>query len=111
MPNLPPAAPDGKPRRGDLLMADIQATLQRFEDAQRKRRLADLTEAQAHEWELADAAGGELAAGLWLCDLLLLLLRYAVPHRPEAIATALAGALAPELGPLNEAVARMEGGR
>jgi hypothetical protein len=105
--------PADKPRRGDLLLQDLRAVLQRFEDAQRKRRLADLTEAevQAHEWELTEAGGEELAAGLWLADLLLLLLRYARRHRSEALAAALADVLAPDLDHLAEAIARLEGRR
>jgi hypothetical protein len=99
-PGKPPPPPaDNKPRRGDLLLADVQAVLQRFEDAQRKRRLAGLTATDdaAYAWELHEAAGEEREAAFWLADLLLLLLRYAGRHRPEALARGLARAVWPEL--------------
>jgi hypothetical protein len=96
---IPPPRPDGKPGRGRLLLDDIQAVLERFEDAQKRRRLANLTEAddRAYQRELLEASAEELAAGRWLGDLLLLLLRYGTRHRPEALADRLSEALRPAL--------------
>ena len=92
-------APTDPPSRSDQLLADIQATLQRFADAQGKRRVAGLTalDNAAYQWELAEAAGEEREAAYWFCDLLLLLIRYAGRMRPEALARALARAAWPEL--------------
>jgi hypothetical protein len=106
-PEPAPAAP----RRGSLLLADVQRVLERFEAADRRRRVANLCEADkaAHEAEMLEAAAEEREAGLWLADLLLLFLRYARRHRPEALTAALAEALRPEIEPLALAVARLEG--
>jgi hypothetical protein len=98
-PTDPPAPPGDRPRRGDLLLEDLRAVLQRFGDAQRKRRVAGLAalDDAGFEWETHEAAAEEMAAARWLADLLLLLLRYASRCRPEALAPALARAAWPEL--------------
>jgi hypothetical protein len=100
MPNLPPAAPDGgPPSRSSLLVEDVLRLLERFEHAQKRRRLACLTEedTSAYEAEVLEAAAEERAASNALADLYLLLLRYARTCRPEALATSLSESLRPEL--------------
>jgi hypothetical protein len=96
-----------------LVRADLGAIAERFDAADRRaRRAASIPEREAAEAERREVAGDFWAAGEDLADLLLLLLRYARRHRPDALAAALAEALRPELAPLTEAVARLEeGGR
>ena len=96
--------------RSSLLLEDLRRVLERFEAAQKRRRLADLTEdGAAYEAEMLEAAAEERAASLWLADLLLLLLRYGRRLRGEALCAALAEALRPELAKLADAVKRRNG--
>ena len=108
-------------KAGSAVRAELARICGRFEDADRRARAARVAAARGHagtvaereaaEAERRDAAGEFWGAGEDLAQLLLLLLRYAAEHQPEALAAALAEALRPELGPLAEAIARLEGRR
>jgi hypothetical protein len=102
--NLQHSLDDGKPRRTDtsrssLLVEDVLRLLERFEQAQKRRRLAGLCEEDSgvYDAEVLEAAAEELAASNALADMYLLLLRYARRCRREALAASLSEALRPEL--------------
>ena len=82
---------------------------ERFADADRRERAAaTIADREAAEAERQEAAGEFWGAGQELADLLLLLLRYGLEHRREALAQYLADALRPELAPLAQALAALE---
>ncbi len=107
------AAPRGDAARTSAgLRVDLLRVAERFETADRRARTAAmLTDREAAEAERREAAGEFHAGGSDLADLLLLLLRMAARHEPDALRTALVELLRPELAPLVSALARLEGRR
>lgn len=95
-----------------LLRSDLARITERFaragEMAWRATAAGATGEADEAEDQRREAAGEFWAAGQELADLLLLLLRYALNHRPDALRLYLAEALRPELEPLFAAIAEME---
>jgi hypothetical protein len=112
---LQPPAPGPTPaevRRESLVRADLARIADRFEQADRRARRAQTIAAyEQAEAERRDAEGEFWAAGSDLADLLLLLLRYALHHEPDALRLYLAEVLRPELEPLAETLARLEARR
>jgi hypothetical protein len=101
-----------QPRPTWTQVLGLEAITRRFEAADRRaRRAATISDREVAESERREAAGAFWAVGEDLADLFLLLLRYACRHRPEALAAYLADVLDQEIGPLAEAVARLERGR
>jgi hypothetical protein len=101
--------------RTSLLRADLQRLAEKFHaagDAAHRAAVAlDLGARNDAEDLRLDLQGEYHAATNELADLLLMLLRHALDHRPEALTLYLAEALRPELEPLAEAVAGLEGER
>jgi hypothetical protein len=95
------------------LRSELRALAERFDAAANRAYRAAVTEDQpareAAEWERLEAFGAYEAAGRDVADLLLLLLRHCLRHRPEALADLLAEALQDELRPLAAAVADLQG--
>ncbi len=107
------------PDAQSVVRAELARIAERFGDADRRAKAAGVAvafgagtvaEREAAEAERQDAAGDFWAASSDLADLLLLL-RYALAHQPDALRLYLAEALRPELGPLAEAVAGLEARR
>ncbi len=91
------------------LRADLEAITKRFEAADRRAKQAvSLLDREAAEAQRREAEGDFWAAGMQVADLFLLLLRYGIRHRPEALRLYLAELLRPELAPIVEALARLE---
>jgi hypothetical protein len=97
----------------DRIRGEIAAIVERFADADRAMKRAEVyedagarEEAQAAR-EAAQAAFGQ--AGRDLADLALLLLRYALLHDRDALRLILTETLREELEPALDAVARLEG--
>jgi hypothetical protein len=89
--------------------ADLAKIGERFAAADsRAKRAARIPDREAAEAERREAEGEFWAAGLDLADLLLLLLRYALQHRPDALRMYLAEALRSELEPIVESLAKLE---
>ncbi len=108
------------PDARSIVRAELARIAQRFEAADRRAKAAGVAVAfgagtvadrEAAEAERRDAAGESWAAESDLADLLLLLLRHARRHQPDALRDLLADVLRPELAPLAEAVARLEARR
>jgi hypothetical protein len=92
-----------------LVRGEIAAITERFEAADRRaKRAATLADREQAEAERREANGDFWAAGEDLADLLLLLVRYAITHRPEALRAYLADVLRPELEPILDAVVKLE---
>jgi hypothetical protein len=111
------ALPNGHAGAGtsqaSLLRADLVRIAERFAEADRRAweaaTTADREGREAAEDERREAAGAFWAAGRELAELLLLLLRHAADHQPDAVRAYLADMLRPELEPLARAIARLEG--
>ena len=97
------------------MRADLNGIAERFAAANDRAHRAAVTEdaagLAAAEDERFEVAGEFWAAGQELGDLLMLLLRHALDHRPDALRMYLTEALKPELQPLAAAVAKLEGRR
>jgi hypothetical protein len=107
-----PPAPGPTPteaRYVSLVRADLGRITDRFEQAgrraQRAQTIADYDDADAERCEIA---GEFWAAEEDLAQLVLMLLRIALRHQPEALRMYLADALAPELDGLADAIVRLE---
>lgn len=105
------ATPDAR----SILRAELARIAEGFAAADRRAFTAGVYDRQGHreaaEAERAEAAGNFWAAEADLADLLLLLLRAAARHQPDALRLRLGQALRTELEPLAEAVARLEARR
>jgi hypothetical protein len=112
---LPSAASGGKrstPVAGPTVWAELTALAERAEAAARQARAAlAIPDRAAAEFARDEAAGEFWAFRRGLGDLFVLLLRYGLEYHPDALAAYLSDALASELGPLAEAVVRLEGRR
>jgi hypothetical protein len=95
-----------------LLRAELLRIAGRFKDSEDRAFRAcvaeDAGERDAAEAERQEAAGDFWAAGRDLGELLLLLLRQASDHYPDAVRDYLLDLLKPELQSLARAVARLE---
>ncbi len=118
VPPLPAAAHRGAAQ--SAVRAELARIAGRFEDADRRARAARAAaacggqvpqSAAAAEAERDGAAAEFWAAGEDLAQLLLLLLRYAAKHQPQALTAALAEALKPELDGLADAIVKVEARR
>jgi hypothetical protein len=95
-----------------VVRQEVQRITSEFEEADRRHRLAPtLADREQAEAARREALGRFWLAGEELGDLLLLMLRYAEAHRPEALRYYLAELLRPERSPVTEAVVRLEKGR
>jgi hypothetical protein len=93
-----------------LLRQELAEIADRFEAADRRAKRASTIPAREEaEAERRAALGEHWQAESELAELCLLLLRLALRHQPDALRLYLADALRPELEPLVQAVARMEG--
>lgn len=94
-----------------LLRSDLNRIAERFARAGEKAWEATAAGilGDAEEEERLEAAGEFWAAGQELADLLLLLLRYALNHRNDALRLYLVEALRPELEAITRAA--LKGGR
>jgi hypothetical protein len=92
------------------LRAELHTIAQRYAEGTRllhqSQSAADGSAAELLRWE---AAGQFDAASLALADLFVFLLRHARERRPELLTAYLAEALQPELLPIAEGLARLEG--
>lgn len=95
-----------------IVRAEIARITERFEAADARLKgaqaMSNPEEARAAEAEKREAAADFWAAADGLADLFLLMLRYAAEHRPEQLCQALAGGMRAELGPITDAVAKLE---
>ena len=106
----PPAGANGVV--GCAVRREIGHITDRFEQADRRAKAAEtVADREAAEAERQAVLGEFWAAGEGLADLQLLLLRYAVRHRPEELRALLAEVLRPDLDELADAVAGMEARR
>jgi hypothetical protein len=98
---------DGNP--ASAVRADLERIAERYAAADRRAcRAQSIEDYDAAEAERREIAGEFWAAGSELADLLLLLLRHALQHQPDALRLYLAEALRPELGPITAALANLE---
>lgn len=104
---LHPPASNGS--TSSLLCAELGRIADRFDAAERlARHSRSQIEREAAEAARLDALGEHWAASMDLADLLLLLVRKAMQHRPDALRTYLVDLLRPELEPISEALIRLE---
>jgi hypothetical protein len=90
--------------------AELQAILERFDEADRRmcraQVLGDRAAADVAEDERREAMGDRYAAGLALADLWLLLTRHALEYRADAARQLLADVLGEEFDAIAEALER-----
>jgi hypothetical protein len=92
-----------------LIRAELARIGGRFDAADRRAKQASTIEdREVAEEERREAAGDFWAAEADLADFLLLLLRVALRHQPDALTRYLVQALRPELESLADVLARME---
>jgi hypothetical protein len=93
-----------------LLRAELARIAERFEQAERRAKSASTIEdREAAESERREAEGDFWAVTADLADLLLLLFRHAITHQPDALRAYIVALLRPELDPMAEAIANLEG--
>jgi hypothetical protein len=115
----PPRGEDGStpppcdtPSLRSAVRREFAEITERFEKAHnRALRAQTIEDWEAAEAERRDIAGEFWAAGEDLADLLLMLLRYGMQHRPEALEMYLAEILRPQFRSLAQSIARLERGR
>jgi hypothetical protein len=104
--------PNQVPSCQSPLRREISAIAARFEAADRRAKRADtLDNREAAEAERREAAGDFWAAEIDLADLLFILLRLAIRHRPAALAQYLKRAMETELNAVADAIVQLEGRR
>ena len=97
------------PERQSLIRAELARLGEQFESADRRaKRATTIADRELAEADRQDAQGEFFAAGQELADLLLLLLRYGLRHRREALCSYLVEAMRDELEPIAETIARLE---
>jgi hypothetical protein len=94
------------------LHEELSRIAERFEAVdQRAKRATTIQDREAAERERLEAAGDYAAAEMAMADLLLMLVRLALRHQPDALAQYLARALRCELEPIADAIIRLESRR
>jgi hypothetical protein len=93
-----------------LIRAELDRITERFDAADRRaKRATTIEDREAAEAERQDAAAEFWAASADLADLFLLLFRHATKHQPDALRAYIVALLRPELDPIAQAIANLEG--
>ena len=107
-----PRADAAEARARSAVAAELNRIIDRFQEAEgRAKAAATIADREAAADERDEAAGQFWSAEQALADVLLLMLRTAMRHRPEELKAYLVDLLRPELEPIIDALARMEARR